>query len=92
MCQFQEEQRDINTYLEYSGFGEEVRQVSSEERFSELLIGVSVVDDVVVVVVDDVVVVGDDVVVVVVVVVVAVVVVDVVVDVVDEVTGRIVVV
>ena len=59
MCQFQEEQRDINTYLEYSGFGEEERQVSSEERFSELM-GVSVVDDVVVVDVDDVV---DDVVV-----------------------------
>ena len=89
MCQFQEEQRDINTYLEYSGFGEEVRQVSSEEGSSELLIGVSVVDDVVVVVVVDdvVVVVVDDVAVVV-----AVVVVDVVVDVVDEVTGRIVVV
>ena len=81
MCQFQEEQRDINTYLEYSGFGEEVRQVSSEERFSELLIGVSVVDDVVVVVVDDDVAVVIDVVVV-----------EVVVDVVDEVTGRIVVV
>ena len=81
MCQFQEEQRDINTYLEYSGFGEEVRQVSSEEGSSELLMGVSVVDDVVVVAVF-----------VVVVVVVVVVIVDVVVDVVDEVTGRIVVV
>ena len=81
MCQFQEEQRDINTYLEYSGFGEEERQVSSEEGSSELLMGVSVVDDVVVVAVF-----------VVVVVVVVVVIVDVVVDVVDEVTGRIVVV
>ena len=78
MCQFQEEQRDINTYLEYSGFGEEVRQVSSEEGSSELLMGVSVVVVVAVFVV--------------VVVVVVVVIVDVVVDVVDEVTGRIVVV
>ena len=47
MCQFQEEQRDINTYLEYSGFGEEERQVWSDVKFGELLVVVVIVDGVV---------------------------------------------